>query len=70
MGTIQDDASDLETKASAYADARVKAATDAATASASASAATDAHTTLQIAIAKIVADAEALDTSPTPPATP
>jgi hypothetical protein len=66
--TLLADAQDLENKASAFQTALAKAATDAATAQTSAAARDQAHVDLQAAIAKVVSDAQALDTAPATPA--
>jgi hypothetical protein len=66
--TLLADAQDLENKASVYQSAVAKAAQDAATAASSAASRDQAHLDLQAAVAKVVADAQALDTAPSPAA--
>jgi hypothetical protein len=62
--TLLADATDCENKAQAFSNAAIKAKGDADTAAASLTAMKVAHSDLQAAIAKVIADAQALDAPP------
>jgi hypothetical protein len=64
--TLLADATDCENKAQAFSNAAIKSQADATTAANSIAAMKQAHADLQTAIAKVVADAQALDTTPVP----